>query len=148
QSLFWDQKTQVEVARMLSLSQSTVSQLKRRALEQLRRLMGWSEKGIHRKNRPIKRWSPCILIYGGRRLWTVPVTGQESVSDRSRCLACPSFLGPAIRFSKGSRNRSLALTRAKIAEEPPIVRTNFRARPGERPACGLSRKELPMRLRC
>jgi DNA-directed RNA polymerase specialized sigma24 family protein len=44
ESLFWDGKTEVEVARILSLSQQAISKRKRRILEQLLRGMGRSEK--------------------------------------------------------------------------------------------------------
>jgi RNA polymerase sigma factor (sigma-70 family) len=45
QGMYWDEKTQVEVARMLSLSQPAVSKLNRQILAQLRRGISQSEKG-------------------------------------------------------------------------------------------------------
>jgi RNA polymerase sigma factor (sigma-70 family) len=45
QSLFWDEKTQIDVARMYSLRQPTISKRRRRILEQLRHWMRRSEKG-------------------------------------------------------------------------------------------------------
>jgi RNA polymerase sigma factor (sigma-70 family) len=44
QCLYWEGKTEVEVARMLSRSQPTINLRKRRILERLRRGMGHSEK--------------------------------------------------------------------------------------------------------
>jgi RNA polymerase sigma factor (sigma-70 family) len=44
ESLFWDGMTEVDVARMLSLSQQAISKRKRRILEQLLHWMGRSEK--------------------------------------------------------------------------------------------------------
>jgi RNA polymerase sigma-70 factor (ECF subfamily) len=43
-SLYWDEKTQVEAARVLSLSQQAISRRKRLILEQLRCWMGLTEK--------------------------------------------------------------------------------------------------------
>jgi RNA polymerase sigma factor (sigma-70 family) len=43
-SLYWEEKTEVEVARLLSLSQPAISRRKRRILEQLRHWMGLSGK--------------------------------------------------------------------------------------------------------
>jgi RNA polymerase sigma factor (sigma-70 family) len=42
--LFWEGKTEDEVARLLALSQPAISRRKRRILDQLRRWMGLSEK--------------------------------------------------------------------------------------------------------
>ncbi len=44
EGLFWDEKTEVELARMLCLTQSAISRRKRRILDQLRRWMDGSEK--------------------------------------------------------------------------------------------------------
>ena len=43
-SLFWEEKTEVEIARMLSLSQQAISKHKRRILALLRYWMGQLEK--------------------------------------------------------------------------------------------------------
>lgn len=43
-NLFWEEKTEVEVARMLGLSQQAISKRKRRILEQLRDWIGRSER--------------------------------------------------------------------------------------------------------
>jgi DNA-directed RNA polymerase specialized sigma24 family protein len=44
ESLFWEEQTEAEVARTLSISQTAVSKRKRRILEQLRRWLGRPEK--------------------------------------------------------------------------------------------------------
>jgi RNA polymerase sigma factor (sigma-70 family) len=44
ESLYWEGKTEVEVARLLSLCQPVISRRKRRILEQLRRWLDRSEK--------------------------------------------------------------------------------------------------------
>jgi DNA-directed RNA polymerase specialized sigma24 family protein len=71
--LFWEDKTEVEVARMLCFVQSGISRCKRRILDRFRHWMEQSEKEkpTGRKIEGIKRSPPCILIIGGRGLRAV-----------------------------------------------------------------------------
>jgi hypothetical protein len=80
--LFWEEQTEVEIARMRSLSQQAISKQKRRILEQLLNWMGRSKKGGHQTIAAVKRSPQCILTIGGGGLRAVPHHPRQPFSSR------------------------------------------------------------------